>query len=105
MTDKGNLTMRARQRTRKHTFHSITRSMCPECDQIVDAQVNTVGVNIAGGETGGGNGKDLEAKEKIIGKYHPIGDLISYAVDIDITTEINRIAMNYFDKTIDIIDP
>ena len=27
------------QSTRKHVFHDITRSTCPECAQIIDAQV------------------------------------------------------------------
>jgi uncharacterized radical SAM superfamily Fe-S cluster-containing enzyme len=31
--------MCARQRTRNHTSHNIMRSMCPECGQLIDAQV------------------------------------------------------------------
>ena len=31
--------MPAKQRTRNHVFYGITRSMCPECGQIIDAQV------------------------------------------------------------------
>ena len=31
--------MTTRQRIRNHVLHDVTRSMCPECGQIVDAQV------------------------------------------------------------------
>jgi uncharacterized radical SAM superfamily Fe-S cluster-containing enzyme len=31
--------LQTKQSTRKHVFHDITRSMCPECGQIIDAQV------------------------------------------------------------------
>jgi uncharacterized radical SAM superfamily Fe-S cluster-containing enzyme len=33
------LTVSAKQPTRKHIFHEFTRSLCPECRQVVDAQV------------------------------------------------------------------
>jgi len=33
------LTVPIKQPTRKHIFHEITRSLCPDCRQVVDAQV------------------------------------------------------------------
>ena len=33
------MTGSAKQPTRKHIFHEVTRSLCPECRQVVDAQV------------------------------------------------------------------
>jgi uncharacterized radical SAM superfamily Fe-S cluster-containing enzyme len=33
------LSTRVQQRVRKHVFHEVTRSLCPECCQVVDAQV------------------------------------------------------------------
>ncbi len=33
------MTIRARQSVRNHIFHELTRSLCPECHHVVDAQV------------------------------------------------------------------
>lgn len=33
------MTVSAKQTTRRHIFHEVTRSLCPECRRVVDAQV------------------------------------------------------------------
>ena len=33
------MTIQTKQSTHDHIFHDLTRSLCPECHQVIDAQV------------------------------------------------------------------